>query len=46
MSFAGTWMDPYIIILSDRERQISYDITLMWNLNKDTNALIYKSETK
>ena len=30
---------------SDRERQISYDITYMWNLKKnDTNELIYKTE--
>ena len=32
---------------SARERQISYDITCMWNLKKkkDTNELIYKIET-
>ena len=31
---------------SDRERQISYAITYMWNLKKnDTNELIYKRET-
>ena len=32
---------------SDRERQISYDITHMWNLilENDTNELIYKTET-
>ena len=30
---------------SDRERQISCDITYMWNLNYDTNELIYKTET-
>ena len=31
---------------SDRERQISYDITYMWNLKKsDTNELIYKTKT-
>ena len=31
---------------SDRERQISYDITYMQNLKKnDTNELIYKTET-
>ena len=30
---------------SDRERQISYDITYMWNLKNDTNELIYKTET-
>ena len=31
---------------SDRERQISYDITYMWNLKKnETNELIHKIET-
>ena len=32
---------------SDRERQISYDTTHMWNLilKNDTNELIYKTET-
>ena len=29
---------------SDSERQISYDITYMWNLKYDTNELIYKTE--
>ena len=29
---------------SDRERQISYAITYMWNLKNDTNELIYKTE--
>ena len=33
--FAATWMDLEIIILSEgRERQISYDITYIWNLKK------------
>ena len=27
------------------ERQITYDITYMWNLNYDTNESIYKTET-
>ena len=47
MPFAATQMDLEIIILSepDRERQISYDITYMWNLKYDTNELIYKTET-
>ena len=38
MPFAATWIDLEITILSevksDRERQISYDITYMWNLKK------------
>ena len=40
-------MDLEIIILSksDRERQIPYDTTYMWNLKYDTNGLIYKTET-
>ena len=33
MPFAATWMDTELIILSDaNERQISYDITYVWNL--------------
>ena len=36
MPVAATWMDLEIITLSksDRERQISYDTTSMWNLEK------------
>ena len=36
-----------ILSQSGRERQISYDITLMWNLilKNDTNELICKGET-
>ena len=35
MTFATTWMDLEIIILSEvKERQISYEITTMWNLIK------------
>ena len=29
---------------SERERQIPYDITYMWNLKYDTNELIYETE--
>ena len=29
---------------SERERQISYDITYMWNLKYDTSEPIYKTE--
>ena len=28
----------------DRERQISYDITYMWNLKYETNELIYETK--
>ena len=46
MPFAAKWMDLEMIILSEvRERQISYDITFMWNLKNYTNELIYKTET-
>ena len=36
LPFAATWIDLEIIIpsKSDRERQILYDITYMWNLKK------------
>ena len=45
MAFAATWMDLKIIILSEgSQRQISYDITYMWNLKYDTNFFIYKTE--
>ena len=30
---------------SERERQIPYGVTYMWNLKSDTNQLIYKTET-
>ena len=48
MPFAATWMDLEIIILSevksDRERQVSYNITYMWNLKYNTNDLICETE--
>ena len=31
---------------SERESQISYDITYMWNLKYDTNEPIYETETE
>ena len=35
MPFAATWMDLDIIVLSEiREKQISCDITYMWDLKK------------
>ena len=47
MPFAATWMELEIIILSksERERQIPYDITHMWNLKNDTNEPIKKKRT-
>ena len=48
MPFAATWMHQEIIILSqmsERERQIQYDIPSLWNLKYDTNKLIYKTKT-
>ena len=43
--FAATWVDLEIIILSEvRERQIDA-IVCVWNLKKDINELIYKTET-
>ena len=49
MPFAVTWIELDIIMLSelksDRERQIPYDITYMWNQKYDTNELIYGTET-
>ena len=50
MPFAATWMDLGIIILSksksERERQIPYDITYMWNLKYDTNQHIYEIDSQ
>ena len=46
MPFAATWMNLEIIILSEvRQRQISNDITYMWNLKNDINEFIYKTGT-
>ena len=30
---------------SERERQIPYDVTYIWNLKYDTNELTYETET-
>ena len=47
MPFEATQMDLEIIIPSEvRERQLSHDITHMWNLEKNyANELVYKTET-
>ena len=35
IAFAATWMDLEIVILSEiSQRQMSYDITYIWNLKK------------
>ena len=48
MPFAAMWMGLDMITLSEvsqtGERQISYDITYMWDLKKNTNQIIYKTE--
>ena len=44
MPFAATQMDLESLMLNAvRERQISYDITYMWNLKYDTHEPIYKT---
>ena len=46
MPFSATWMHLELILSkSERERQIPYDITYMWNLKYGTNEPIYKTET-
>ena len=43
MSFAATWMQLEIVILSElRERQIPYDVICMWNLKYGTEEPIYR----
>ena len=39
--FAVTWVD---LVSEVREKQISCDITYMWNLKYNTNELIYEKE--
>ena len=51
--FVATWTDLAIVLLSEvregqnseRERQISYVITYMWNLKYNTKELIYETNT-
>ena len=46
MPSAATQMALEMIRLSEvRQKQISYDITYIWNLKYNTNELIYKIET-
>ena len=47
MPSAAAWMELEIITLSEvsqTERQISYDISYVWNLKYDTNELIYETK--
>ena len=49
ISFAATWMDLEIIILSEvsqRERQISYEIAYVWNLKKKNGYIQMNLFTK
>ena len=49
MSLAVTWMNLDIVILSEvSQRQISYNVTYMWNLflKSGRNETIYKTEIK
>ena len=49
MPFVTTWMEPETLILSEvkseRERQIPYDITYIWNLIYGTNEPFHRKET-
>ena len=47
MPFAATWMELETLILrkSEREKQIPYDITYIWNLIYGTNEPFYRKET-
>ena len=48
MPLASTWMEPETLILSEvkseRERQIPYDITYIWNLICGTNEPFHREE--
>ena len=47
MSFAATWMDPEIVILSEASRDRQYNIIYMGDLRKKgTNELFYKTEVQ
>ena len=45
MPFTATWIQLEMLILSEVERQIAYDITHMRNLKYGTNELTCKTET-
>jgi len=47
MSFAATWTDLDIVVLSEVRGEISYDIPYTWNLKRnDANELMKQKETQ
>jgi len=48
MAFAATWMELETLILSEvkseRERQIPYDVTYIWNLIYGTKESFHRKE--
>ena len=47
MPFVATWMELEILILSgasQKEKDIPYEITYMWNVKYGTNEPIYRKE--
>ena len=50
MPFSATWMELETLILSEvkseRERQIPYDITYIWNLIYGTNEPFHRKENQ
>ena len=47
LPFAATWMELGKIILNEvRERPIFYDITYMWNLKKQYNESLHKTNSQ
>ena len=47
MPFLATWMELDTLILSEvsqKEKDIPYDITYIWNLTYDTNEASYRKE--
>ena len=47
MSFAATWMELGILILSEvsqKDSQMQYDSTYKWNLKLGTDEPIYRTE--
>ena len=44
MSFAATWMDLEIIILSEVSQRQIYDIACMWNFKKKIQMNLYTKQ--